>query len=103
MADSPQDVAVFSLATPLIAGPGSIIAVVPLTDNEQFGIVEQTQTTLVMLGVMILLYLMLLMAGRIQRLLGNTGSDVLSRIAALVLAALSVDIIINGIRASFFV
>jgi len=43
------------------------------------------------------------MAGRIQRLLGNTGSDVLSRIAALVLAALSVDIIINGIRASFFV
>jgi len=103
VADSPQDVAVFPLATPLIAGPGSIIAVVLLTDNEQFGIVEQTQTTLVMLGVMILLYLMLLMAGRIQRLLGNTGSDVLSRIAALVLAALSVDIIINGIRASFFV
>jgi multiple antibiotic resistance protein len=101
-AESPQDVAVFPLATPLIAGPGSIITVVLLTDNEQFGIVEQTQTTLVMLGILVLLYLMLLVAERVQRLLGNTGADVLSRIAGLVLAALSVDIIIDGIRASFF-
>ena len=37
-----------------------------------------------------------------QRFLGRTGADVLSRIAALVLAALSIDILINGIRASFF-
>ena len=101
-AESPQDVAVFPLATPIIAGPGSIITVVLLTDNEQFGIVEQMQTTLVMLGILVLLYLMLLVAERIQRFLGNTGADVLSRIAGLVLAALSVDIIIDGIRASFF-
>ena len=101
-AESPQDVAVFPLATPLIAGPGSIITVVLLTDNEQFGIVEQMQTTLVMLGILVLLYLMLLVAERIQRFLGNTGADVLSRIAGLVLAAISVDIIIDGIRASFF-
>jgi multiple antibiotic resistance protein len=103
VADSPQDVAVFPLATPLIAGPGSIITVVLLTDNEQFGLAEQAQTTLIMLGILILLYLMLLVAERIHRLLGSTGADVLSRIAALVLAALSVDIIINGIRASFSV
>ena len=101
-AESPQDVAVFPLATPIIAGPGSIITVVLLTDNEQFGIVEQMQTTLVMLGILVLLYLMLLVAERIQRFLGNTGADVLSRIAGLVLAAISVDIIIDGIRASFF-
>ena len=101
-AESPQDVAVFPLATPIIAGPGPIITVVLLTDNEQFGIVEQMQTTLVMLGILVLLYLMLLVAERIQRFLGNTGADVLSRIAGLVLAAISVDIIIDGIRASFF-
>jgi multiple antibiotic resistance protein len=86
----------------IIAGPGSIVPVVLLTDNEQFGFVEQAQTTPVMFAVLGILYGLLLIAGSIQRFLGRTGADVLSRIAALVLAALSIDILINGIRASFF-
>ena len=96
-----QDIAVFPLATPLIAGPGSIVTGVLLTDNEQVGFVEQAQTTLVMFAVLAILYGLLLVAGGVQRFLGRTGADVLSRIAALVLAALSIDILLNGIRASF--
>jgi multiple antibiotic resistance protein len=91
-----QDIAVFPLATPLIAGPGSIVTGVLLTDNEQFGFVEQAQTTLVMFAVLAILYGLLLIAGSVQRFLGRTGADVLSRIAAL-----SIDILLNGIRASF--
>ena len=96
-----QDIAVSPLATPLIAGPGSIVTGVLLTDNEQFGFVEQAQMRLVMFAVLTILYGLLLIAGSVQRFLGRTGADVLSRIAALVLAALSIDILLNGIRASF--
>jgi small neutral amino acid transporter SnatA (MarC family) len=86
----------------IITGPGSIVPVVLVTDNEQFGFAEQAQTTLVLLEVLAILYGLLLIAGSVQRFLGRTGADVLSRIAALVLAALSIDILINGIRTSFF-
>ncbi len=98
---APKDVAVFPLATPYIAGPASILAVVLLTDNDQFGFVEQAQTMLVMLSILALTYLVLLGAGTIQRFLGNTGADVLNRISGLILAALSVETILDGVRASF--
>ena len=99
--DRARDVAVFPLATPHIAGPGAIVAVVLLTDNEEFGIVEQALTTLIMLAILAFLYAVLLGASTVHRLLGTTGADVLDRISALVLAALAMDTIIEGIHASF--
>jgi len=51
---------------------------------------------------LVILYILLLTAERIQGLLGKTGVDVLSRIPRLVLAALAVGILLNGLRASFF-
>ena len=99
--DRARDVAVFPLATPHIAGPGAIVAVVLLTDNEEFGIVEQALTTLIMLAILAFLYAVLLGASAVHRLLGLTGADVLDRISALVLAALAMDTIIEGIHASF--
>jgi multiple antibiotic resistance protein len=96
-----RDVAVFPLATPYVAGPASILAVVLLTDNQKFGFVEQAQTTLVMLIILALTCALLLAAGTVQRLLGATGADVISRISGLILAALAVETILQGIRASF--
>ena len=77
------------------------MTVVLLTNNEQLGFVEQAQTMLVMFAVLAILYGLLLIAGGVQRFLGRMGADVLSRIAALVLAALSIGILLDGIRASF--
>ena len=96
-----RDVSVFPLATPYIAGPAAILAVVLLTDNEKFGFAEQAQTTLVMLFILTLTCAVLLAAGPVQRLLGATGADVISRISGLILAALAVETILQGIRASF--
>ena len=75
------DVAVFPLATPYIAGPAAILAVVLLTDNSAFGFVKQAQTTIVMLVVLALTCAVLLAAGTLDRLLGATGADVISRIS----------------------
>jgi len=96
-----QNLAVFPLATPLIAGPGGILVVVLLTDNYRFSVPEQAVTTLVLLVVMVLTYFALRAAGTVQRLLGTTGINVSSRILGLVLAALAVETILDGIRTSF--
>lgn len=96
-----RDVSVFPLATPYIAGPAAILAVVLLTDNQKFGVVEQAQTTLVMLFILAITCGVLLVSGAVQRLLGRTGADVISRISGLILAALAVETILQGIRASF--
>lgn len=91
----------FPLATPLIAGPGAILAAVLLTDHTLYSVPQQVGTTLVMLGVLVLQYALLLAAGAVNRVLGETGTSVISRIMGLILAALSIETIIVGIRAAF--
>lgn len=96
-----HDVAVFPLATPFIAGPGAILTAVLLTDHTLYSVPEQVGTTLVLLGVLALQYVLLLASGAVNRVLGETGTSVISRIMGLILAALSIETIIVGIRAAF--
>ena len=93
----------FPLATPLIAGPGGILVVVLLTDNYKHNIPEQVVTTLMLLVVMVLTCLVLLTAERIQRQLGLTGINVMSRISGLILAALSVETSLDGLTSRFHI
>ena len=95
-----KELAVFPLATPLIAGPGGILIVVLLTDNNNFSIPEQAATTLMLLAIMVFTFLVLLAAERVQRVLGITGINMMSRVYGLILAALSVETIQDGISAS---
>ncbi len=91
------DIAIFPLAIPSIAGPGTILAAVVLTDNEKFSVLEQAVTCLVMLAVLFIQWLLLMGASRIQRLLGDGGTSVLSRIMGLILAALAVETVAQGV------
>lgn len=100
-AASTRDVAVFPLAMPFIAGPGAIMASVVLTDNEKFSLPEQAVTTAVLLAVLAVTYGMLLASEYIQRVLKDTGTNVLTRVLGLILAALSIQIVLDGIRGSF--
>jgi MarC family membrane protein len=93
------DISVFPLATPLLAGPGAISAVILLTTGAK----DPLQFWIVLAGlaaIMLLTWLMLLTAIPIQRLLGLTGLSVVSRIVGILLAALSVQFIFDGIKAS---
>lgn len=92
-----KDLAVFPLATPLIAGPGGIMVVVLLTNNSRNSLPDQVATTLVLLVIMVMTCLVLLASGRLLHILGRTGISVASRMLGLVLAALSVQTILNGI------
>jgi multiple antibiotic resistance protein len=93
-----QDIAVFPLATPVLAGPGAIIAAVLLTENERFDIPQQTVTGVVVLGIFLLTFAALAGAQRLQQAVGTTGTLVLSRVLGLVLASLAMQTLFDGLR-----
>lgn len=95
-----DDPSVFPLGIPLIAGPGAIASMILLVsqggnDWQSFFIVEG-----IMLGVMLLCFLSLLAAGFVERMLGRTGTLVVTRLLGMLLAALAVQFIIDGIKGS---
>lgn len=97
-----SELAVYPLAVPSIASPGAMMAVVLLTDNHRFNLFEQGMTGLIMLSILVITYFLFLVANQIQRVIGNTGAAVISRVMGLILAAVAVNNILVGIR-DFFV
>lgn len=90
--------AVFPLAIPSIASPGAILAVVILTDNHSTGVVEQAMTAVVLLFVLAITFILLLLASKIQKLIGQTGVSVISRVMGLILATVAVDAVLQGLE-----
>lgn len=94
-----HDISVFPLAMPLMAGPGAISAVILLTTGAK----SDVDFWLVLAAIVVILalcWLTLLIAIPIQRLLGLTGLSVVSRIVGILLAALAVQFVFDGIKAS---
>lgn len=94
------DISVFPLATPMIAGPGAISAVILLATAQGAFTVGWLVVVAAMLLILVLCYLSMLVAIPIQRLLGITGLAVVSRVVGVLLAALSVQFLIDGLKAS---
>ncbi len=95
-----DDIAVFPLATPLIAGPGAMGAVILLMANSSGRVLHQLVVLGAMLAVLLITYLALLSATQIQRVLGVTGLHVISRVIGVLLAALAVQFIFDGVAQS---
>lgn len=94
------DISVFPLATPLIAGPGAMGGVVLLMAEASEDPVE-TAAVLGALAVVLLITLaLMLVAGEVQRLLGRTGVHVIARIFGVILAALAVQFMLDGVTSS---
>ena len=94
-----DDIAVFPLAMPLLAGPGAISAVILLTT----GTTSTAEFWAVLVAIVVILFLAwltLLVAIPIQRLLGVTGLAVVSRVVGILLAALAVQFVFDGVRTS---
>jgi multiple antibiotic resistance protein len=94
---SAAEIAVFPVAMPGVASPGALCAVVLLTDNNRFSVVEETMVAALVLLVMVIVLLVLLLAGRINRLLGNAGIGVITQIMGLILASFSVQQMLDGV------
>ena len=94
-----DDISVFPLAMPLLSGPGAISAMVLLTTGANSDI-EYWLVFVALLIIMLAAWVTLLLAIPIQRLLGITGLAVVSRIIGILLAALAVQFLFDGVRAS---
>lgn len=98
-ADAPhaEDPSVFPLAMPLIAGPGAIATMILLTGSA--GSVQGIAMVHgVMLAVILVVFLLFLLAGPMEKMLGPVGINVVTRLLGMLLAALSVQFVIDGIR-----
>jgi multiple antibiotic resistance protein len=96
-----EDISVFPLAFPFIAGPGAL-ATILLTAGEVWG---RPLQFVGFLGVVVLVlavcWILMLATPRLMKVLGVTGANVMSRLSGVVLAALAVQFIVEGIRGSF--
>jgi len=101
-AERPGDIAVFPLAFPMIAGPGSLSAVVLLMGRTE-GFLEGTGVIAMILLCLGLTFAAMRAADWLVAALGRTGTDVVSRVSGVLLAGLAVQFIFDGLeRAPFF-
>ena len=97
-----RDISVFPLAIPLISGPGALTTVVLLAQEGESSFVHQLFLVGIILLVIALTYLFLKAAPYIQKILGVTGSNVITRVFGIILTALATQFIIVGVRKAFF-
>ncbi|MFP3578203.1 MULTISPECIES: MarC family protein [unclassified Arthrobacter] len=93
-----KNVAFVPLGTPLMAGPGAIVAVMVFVQQSH----EVSQYLAVGLGIVVVLaslYLAMRFAGLVQRALGENGVELVTRIAGLLLSAIAVQMIANAVQA----
>ena len=94
-----DDISVFPMAIPMIAGPGSIATVMLLTSrNHGFALAV---TLAALAAVMLTMLISLLAAGSIMRVLGDKLEAMITRILGVLLAALAAQFVIDGVKASF--
>jgi multiple antibiotic resistance protein len=97
--DDIANIAAFPLAIPLIAGPGSISAVILLSGQMEYDFQSYSILIGVIVAVLALLIVTFMLATPIDRYMGNTGRMIMTRLMGVLLAALSVQFVVDGIAA----
>jgi multiple antibiotic resistance protein len=94
---APTALAIYPLAIPKLAGPGAMLTVVLLTDDDRFHLGEQIWTVAVLALVMAITLVLLLAAAPISRVIGTAGANVVGRVMGILLAALAVSIVLAAL------
>jgi multiple antibiotic resistance protein len=95
-----EDVSVFPMAMPMLAGPGSIASVMLLV-AQNTGLDRAFVIFAALLLVLLITLAALLAAGPLMRVIGNKGEAVITRLLGVLLAALAAQFVIDGLKASF--
>lgn len=95
-----EDISVFPMAIPMIAGPGSIATVMLIT-SQTTGVRQSLVVFAALFATLALTLLALLAAGPLMRVLGARIEAMITRILGVILAALAAQFVIDGLRASF--
>lgn len=95
-----EDISVFPLAFPLIAGPGALTTVLLMTAQPGGAAVSSAMLAIILL-VLAITYMLLLFADNLYHVLGETGTNMISRVLGVVLAALAVQYLVDGGKLAF--
>lgn len=96
-AEHHDDPSVFPLALPLIVGPGAITTIILLAGEAQ-GAADFGAIAGVLMTVLLIVFLAFLAAPSIERALGKTGLNIVTRVLGMLLAALAVQFVLDGLR-----
>jgi multiple antibiotic resistance protein len=96
---APEDISIFPMGIPMIAGPGSIASAMLLMSRGQ-GLAQDLVVLAALALVLLLTLAALLLAGPMMRLVGHRMEAMITRLLGVILAALAVQFVIDGIRAS---
>lgn len=97
--DAVMKVAVFPLATPIIAGPGGMLTIVLLMDNNRYSHMEQLQTLGALATALSGMLVIFLAGDWIERVTGSGVTQLLRRIMGLLLSALAVNLVLSAVAA----
>jgi multiple antibiotic resistance protein len=95
-----EDISVFPLAFPFIAGPGALATILLVTGDVPRVSLLFAGMMAVVVMVLAITYTLMLLTPRVMRALGLTGANVVSRLAGVILGALAVQFVIDGVRGS---
>jgi len=98
LTDPQDDPSIFPLTTPLIAGPGALATMILLTGQSNGDLGYLLMIHGVMAAVLACVLVMFMLGGVIERALGPTGIMVVTRLLGMLLAALSVQFVLDGVR-----
>ena len=98
----PDDISVFPLAIPLLCGPGAIASIMLLTADQSGNAAGQAVVLGAGVAVMMIGAVLLVLAARFQHFIPQTVSNIITRLLGMLLAALSVQFIFDGLKAFFF-
>ena len=78
-----------------------MLTAVLLTENQTYSVFEQFQTSLIMLSVLLVVFVLMLLAARVHDLIGNGGASIVSRVMGLILASVAVNNVLSGLKDYF--
>jgi multiple antibiotic resistance protein len=98
-----EDISVFPMAFPLIAGPGALATLLLFVVETRTEPLALLALLGVIMAILVLTLLLLLLTTQIMKIMGVTGANVVSRLLGVVLAALAVQYVLDGLRHAFSV
>lgn len=96
-----EDISVFPMAFPLIAGPGALATLLLFVVETRGEPLALLALLGVIMGILVLTLLLLLLTTQIMKIMGITGANVVSRLLGVVLAALAVQYVLDGVKHAF--
>lgn len=96
---SAATLAIYPLATPIIAGPGAILAMVLFSDNNRGApLYQHAMTVVVLMLMMLVLFVIFWLGDYIVKAIGQNGASLLRRVMGILLAAFSVNLVLNAFQ-----